>query len=161
VDPIAQKLCTFLGSDGVKPLAFIRQGAYFVQLDAPIKVTVRDSLTCEGRTQDYWGSANIQSSPETDWVVLGAKEGNAIDVYYPFDRGGYRFRLDLPFSDYSLSLDGDLIVLIGGRVLRLPIAHERLLELALRQISRNFTSQECQEVFSAADCSNLLHVRLQ
>lgn len=158
---ISQRACEFQSAQGSKPITLLRgsSGASVIELDTPSGLVGGDAQTCEARIFSNLGlgAAAIASSPAHGTAVFWSLHSN---LFYVFNESApnatYQLRSDLPIDELSVSPDGrDVVVLAGGRILRVPITFAGLLGAAPRTISREFTERECQEYFPFLSCPKL------
>jgi len=157
---VTQKTCPFTGPAGPKPFTFVDEGRSFLQLDTPRMVKQRDSRTCE----ELWSRdtpANLVHLKSIGAMAAVLEEDfNSLFVGSPLPtalrRGVPAVNTYAPIENFSISPDGDIVVQTAGRVVRLPVTAEGILEEAKKRISREFTAAECQEFFPAVPCPKML-----
>jgi hypothetical protein len=158
---ISQRTCDFQKTPGLKPIALLRgsSGATVIELDTPSRMVGGDAQTCESRISSNLGSGatSVASSPVAGTAVFWTPKANLL---YMFNAAApeatYQLRSDLPVDDLSVSPDGrDIMLLAGGRILRIPITLAGLLDAARRMISRELSDRECQQFFPFRSCPKL------
>ena len=157
---ISHQTCTFDSSEGAKPLAFLRGGRYFAQLETPTRLTLLDAMTCETKnsTPVYPKFTGIQTAGTGDVVVLEGDQRDRLQVGHPFEQGMGLWPLFVgsPVDTFSPAPDGEILVATSGRVLKIPGNHAGLLDLVRSTVKREFTKLECDEFFPSMPCPKLL-----
>ena len=166
---VSRRNCQLAGIGQNKPFGFLQRAKYFVQLDTPARLVVRESLTCEPNSRPLEGgfsSSDLRAASAGNAVVLVANRDRERGRFYtidPFLDGKFRnWDLKLPIDDLAVSPDGDEVVVeVGSRLLRIPITQSGFLELAKHRIARELTPQECDEFFTRETCPVFKPVSLE
>lgn len=153
---VSQRYCSVGGSQAEKPFSLFRHGSQFAQLDTPSRLLTRQSLTCEsGKPMLVSASLKmLQTSSAADVVAFVDERPNVFHAGNPGEPGFVRaWDLALPIEDIAVSPDGaDVVVVVGGRILRIPITVAGFLHIVKQRIPREFTGQECDEFFTGGGC---------
>jgi hypothetical protein len=153
---ISQRSCPVGGAQADKPFSFFRRGDYFAQLDTPGRLFSRETLTCEsGRPFPTIESTKLVAASSAERVVVwddGATSFATLDPLGETD-SSLAWNLELGVEDIAISPDGsDVVVVVGGRILRIPVTKAGFLDLVKQRIPREFSAQECDEFFAGVNC---------
>jgi hypothetical protein len=153
---VSQHSCPVGGAQAEKPFSFIRQGNYFAQLDTPTRLLTRQSLTCESSKPLSTGPARmLRAASAADWVVYLMDDYKTVfHILNPWgENPPLPWNMELPIENLAISPDGDdIVVVVGGRILRIPITKVGFLNLVKQRIQREFSAQECDEFFPQGGC---------
>jgi len=157
---VSQRSCPVGGAQADKPFSFLRRGSYFAQLDTPSRLLTRQSLTCEsGKPFPIGASTMLRGASAAERVVIWDDGVTSFRILNPWELdSSLAWNLELIVEDVALSPDGaDVVVVVGGRILRIPITKTGFLDLVKQRISREFSAQECDEFFTREGCPLLKH----
>jgi len=152
---VSQRYCQVGGSQAVKPLSLVRKGDAFAQLDAPHRLLAHQSLTCEpSKPVTIKPSSVLRGSHDSDWVVLLNRDRTAFSLLSPWHPDfAPSWDLDLVIEDISISANGhDVVVIVGGRIMRIPMTRAAFLDLVKRRVPREFSAAECRDFFDNRPC---------
>jgi hypothetical protein len=156
---VSQRRCPVGGAQAEKPFSFLRYGAYFAQLDTPSQLLARQSLTCEpvGPVLLNAPSTQLWGASAADSVVTLQPDRNGLMLVDPFeDRLPLFWSWGLPIQDVAITPEGDdILVVVGGRILRIPVDRSGFMALVKKRIPREFTAKECDEFFVQGACPQL------
>jgi hypothetical protein len=157
---VSQRSCPVGGAQPDKPFSFFRRGNYFAQLDTPSRLLTRQSLTCEsGNPLPIGASTLLRGAAAAERLAVWDDGATSFLTLNPWDEAeSLGWNLELNVEDIALSPDGaDVVVVVGGRILRIPMTKTGFLDLVKRRISREFSAQECDEFFTREGCPRLKH----
>ena len=153
---VSQRSCPVGGAQADKPFSFLRRGNYFAQLDTPRRLLSRQSLTCEsGRPLGISESTRLRAASAAERVVVWDDGATLFTILNPLEEpdSSLAWNLELNVEDIAVSPDGaDVVVVVGGRILRIPITKSGFLDLVKQRIPREFSAQECDEFFAGERC---------
>jgi len=159
---VSQRSCPVGGTQAEKTFSFLQRGKYFTQLDTPSRLLTRESLTCESGPPFLIGTSStmLRAASAGDSAAFWEKGSSMFSTFNPWTKGSpsLAWNLELNVEDLAISPNGsDVVAIVGGRILRIPISKTGFLDLVKRRIPREFSSQECGEFFAGENCPLIKH----
>ncbi len=152
---LSQRGCSVGDQTAQGPLAFLRGGAYFAQLDGT-SVETNNSLTCESAKSLRSAAPHLTAASAADLVIDWSDQQTRLRLRSPWGGGDISLELGLPIQALEVSPDGsEAVAAIGGRIIRVPVTEAGFLRMVREQVPREFTPQECEDFFGRMPCPAL------